>query len=281
MTLEVFYILGFVITILIIWTIPNFRNIFKNYRPELLAFASAYFFLLCDIKNNDTTKVIFERTWKELNPLLIIIAIILGLIGIGMNIEQKKSQKNLETLNLENSKLENKLNEIKNEYFKVCSDIIKFMFIDFFNTSDGNGRVSIYKHQDENFILLGRYSKNPIYNKRGREVYSDKEGFISKGWENQEFTIFNSPRWIGNGRDYKSFMKNNCFITDETLKKLTMKSCSFFILRIENEDARNPLGVIVFEKISNSEININSIKETINNNKLQIETLIKSMKTIH
>jgi|GEM_PF-6804146 len=31
-----------------------------------------------------------------------------------------------------------------------------------------------------------------------------------------------------------------------------MKSCSFYIKRIENEDARMPLGIIVFEKIQNT-----------------------------
>ena len=76
-------------------------------------------------------------------------------------------------------------------------------------------------------------------------------------------------------------MKNNCHITDETLKKINMKSCSFYVKRIENEDARNPLGVIVFEKLNSTQIDKNSINNVLQSNKSQIETLIKSMKTIH
>lgn len=281
MTTDIFYLLGFPILILIIWTIPYFRNIFKQYRPELFAFTSGYIFLLCDIKNGDHNTVIFNRNWDDLGPLLLIFAILLGLIGIGLNIKQKENQKSNESLKIENQNLEKKLGDIKKEYYKVCSDTIKFMFDDFFANSDGNGRVSIYKHQDDKFILLGRYSKNPQYNKRGREIYLDDEGFISKGWEIGEFIIDHSPKWIGNGRDYKSFMKSNCSISDETLKKINMKSCSFFVTRIENEDARNPLGVIVFEKLTNTTIDKANVKHSLLIHKAQIETLIKSMKTIH
>lgn len=281
MTTDIFYLIGFPILILVIWSIPYLREIFKEFRPELFAFASGYTFLLCDIKNGDNTKVFNNLTWDDLNPFLLFVAIILGLIGIALNVIFKEKQKKLQELESENESLNNKFIDIQREYFKVCSDTIRFMFDDFFTNSDGNGRVSIYKHQDDKFILLGRYSKNPQYNKRGREFYLDNEGFISRGWELMEFEIFNAPRWSGNGRDYKSFMKNNCNISDETLKKINMKSCSFFVKRIENEDARNPLGVIVFEKLSNSQIDKTSINNILDSNKAQIETLIKSMKTIY
>ncbi|MBG0504435.1 hypothetical protein GBO30_04140 [Elizabethkingia anophelis] len=281
MTTEIFYLLGLPILILIIWTIPYFRDIFKQYRPELLGFSSGYTFLLCDIKNGNNSTIIYDKNWDDINPLLIALAILLGLIGIGLNIKQKEKQESLESLNTEKQNLEKKLSNVEKEYYKVCSDTIKFMFEDFFANSDGNGRVSIYKHQNDKFILLGRYSKNPQYNKRGREIYLDNEGFISKGWQIGEFIIHNAPKWVGNGRDYKTFMKHNCSISEEILKKINMKSCSFFVTRIENEDARDPLGVIVFEKLTNSIIDQINVKRTISIHKAQIETLIKSMKTIH
>lgn len=59
-----------------------------------------------------------------------------------------------------------------------------------------------------------------------------------------------------------------------------MKSCSFYIKRIENEDARMPLGIIVFEKIQNIEIEAQDIKNKLISNREQLVTLIKSMKTI-
>lgn len=281
MTTDLFYLIGFPILILIIWTIPFFREIFKQFRPELFAFASGYFFLLCDIKNNDHTKVFAELTWEDLNPFLIVVAIALGLTGIALNVIHKKEQKQLKELESDNESYKNKFLEIQREYFKVCSDTIRFTFKDFFSNSDGNGRVSIYKHHEDKFILLGRYSTNPLYNKRGREFYLDNEGFISKGWELIECEVFDAPKWTGNGRDYKSFMKNNCNISDETLKKIHMKSCSFYVKRIENEDARNPLGLIVFEKLSNLRIDKMLVNNVLKLNKAQIETLIKSMKTIH
>lgn len=281
MTTDIFYLLGFPILVLIIWAIPSLREIFKQFRPELCAFASGYVFLLCDIKNSDTSKVFADLTWEDLNPVLIGVAIILGLIGIAINITNKEKQKKLHELQNDNESYKNKFIEIQREYFKVCSDTIRFNFENFFSNSEGNGRVSIYKHQDDKFILLGRYSTNPQYNSRGREFYLDNEGFISKGWELMEFEIHNAPKWTANGREYKTFMKNDCKITDETLRTIKMKSCSFYVKRIENEDARNPLGVIVFEKINNSQIDKVSINNVLESNRAQIETLIKSMKTIH
>jgi len=102
MTADLLYLIGFPILILVIWSIPYLREIFKQFRPELFAFASGYTFLLCDIKNGDNTKVFNNLTWDDLNPVLLIIAIILGLIGIALNVIFKEKKKKLQDLESEN-----------------------------------------------------------------------------------------------------------------------------------------------------------------------------------
>ena len=59
-----------------------------------------------------------------------------------------------------------------------------------------------------------------------------------------------------------------------------MKSCAFYISRIENEDSRLQLGIIVFEQIQSKQIDSVEIDNILEYNKLYIRSLIKSMKSI-
>lgn len=278
MTDEVFYLIGPLILVLIL--IATFRDYYPEYKTELFTFVGTYLFFICGLKNDSTDIVIFDKTWEELSPILILLSCFITLVTIYFSIRTKRRKKNLQQCKGELEGLENKLVLVRREYYKLCSDIIKYMFSEFFDASGGNGRVSVYKHTKGMFMLLGRYSKNPEYNIRGRETYTDSEGFINIGWQEGVFEIYDIPTWVGNGREYKSFIRKFCDITENSLKQIKMKSCSFYIRRMENEDARNPIGIIVFEQIQGSKINTEQIEAKIDFYKQQLDTLIKSMKTI-
>lgn len=278
MTDEVFYLIGPLILVLIL--IATFRDYYPEYKTELFTFVGTYLFFICGLKNDSTDIVIFDKTWEELSPILILLSCFITLVTIYFSIRTKRRKKNLQQCKGELEGLENKLALVRREYYKLCSDIIKCMFSEFFDASGGNGRVSVYKHTENEFMLLGRYSKNPAYNTRGRETYTDSEGFINIGWQEGKFEIYDIPVWVGNGREYKNFIRKFCDITENSLKQIKMKSCSFYIRRMENEDARNPIGIIVFEQIQGSKINTEQIEAKIDFYKQQLDTLIKSMKTI-
>jgi hypothetical protein len=282
MSAEIFYIFGYLLFVLLLWTIPFFRKIFVEHKAELFTFSSGYIFLLADIKSNDEScKVILDMTWKELNPWLITVGIILGLISIIMTYLYKKRQQNIDSLTRALKVTQDKFNLIKQEYFKLCSDHIKEVFDDFFDQSNGCGRVSLYKHEGNSFKLLGRYSNNPIYNKAGREEYPDNEGFIAKGWENEHYQISGIPKWSGNGRKYSTFVKANCDIADNTLRTLPMKSCSFYIHRFNNDNAQNPHGIIVLEQLKSDVIPLVLINKILDEHEKQIIFLLKSMKSLN
>ena len=159
------------------------------------------------------------------------------------------------------------------------------MFKEFYSSAEGQGRISIYKHytnenKEDKFKLLGRYATNNIYNKYGRGEYSANEGFIAKGWEMGTFKIEGIPKWTHKGKEYKDFIKQKWSINDSTLNKITMKSRSFHIRKIENEDSRPPLGIVVFEQMSPQTINEESIQSILKNHQEQLIFLIKSMKSI-
>lgn len=280
MSIDIFFILGYLLLILFLWTIPFLRNVFINHKAELFTLSSGYIFLLADIKNGNSNLVIFNKSWNQINDLLIVIGLILAIVSIVMTFLEKENLQSYESVTTELLSVKNKFELVKKEYFKLCSDHIREIFNDFFTQSGGSGRVSLYKHEGETFKLLGRYSNNPTFNKPGRDVYHDDEGFIAKGWENETFEIYEIPKWTKNGSAWKSFIKAKCNISDDKLKRINMKSCSFYIYRFNNEDARNPHGIMVLEQIKNDQIPITVVEKILDDHEKQIISLMKSMKSL-
>ncbi|CAN0323646.1 unnamed protein product [Phaeothamnion confervicola] len=281
MTVDIFFLIGYILLVLLIWAIPFFRNILSNYKPELFGFSAGYLFVLADIKSDNETKVLFEQTWKDLNTTLIVVGVALGLMGIILSAIEKGKQKTLSALNGQLTETKEKLEKVRHEYYSLCSDNIKEIFHQFFIESGGNGRISLYKHDGHSFTLLGRASDNPVHRKRGQEIYPDTEGFIAKGWQDGTYTINSIPAWVGkSGTDYRRFMRQNCDITDERLKKLTMRSRSFYIYRFNNNNADNPHGIIVFEKLSELPIQTAQINTAFQSHQTQLISLLKSMRSL-
>ncbi|MFK8267793.1 hypothetical protein [Capnocytophaga cynodegmi] len=273
---SLFLIIPFV---LIICIVLYYKNQSLYHLTDLVMLMVGYLFFIVDFKKDTKGSVIFDQTWNELSTAIIYFSIIVSLITIVFNNIIKKKTSKLK----ESGEYEQQIRNIKKEYSKLCSDNIKIIFKSFFTNSSGAGRISIYKHLEDTFVLLGRYSNNPEYNKKGRDSYPNNKGFISNGWKEGYFTIHNIPKWVGNGKKYIEYVRNYCDIDEKTLRKIKMKSCSFYIKRIENEigDSRLPLGIIVFEQLQNSEIDSRSINNKLKENKEQLTTLIKSMKTIY
>ncbi len=275
MTTDIFFLLGYIFLILFLLVIPLSRKILKEHTTELLTFSASYIFLLADIKSDSTNIVMFNENWKDLNTPLIITGILIGLISISMSAFEKSKQQSHKTLSDELKVTKSKFEKVKEEYYNLCSDNIKDLFSDFFGLTNGNGRVSLYKHHGTHFTLLGRFSNNPVYSMRGLESYPDNEGFIAKGWQQQRFEIHTIPEWKGNGSSYRSFMREKCNITDERLKKLTMKSRAFYIYRFDNHDASNPHGIIVFEQMNDIQIQTATIDTIFQTHGTQIISLLK------
>lgn len=281
--MEILWIVIPLIIVIIICSVLYSKKILKHYCSEISAFISGYLLFLCDYKKD----TIFSEKikWVDINPLIIGFSIVIIIASIIYKVWGYKKL-------LEKEEYERKLNRIQEEYTKLCGDYIKIIFSDFFKISNNQGgRVSIYKIQNDKFILLGRYSNHNEYNKRGRDSYPTNKGFISEGWNKGEFSIYDIPKWTksNSGREYKNYVKNFCKendignIDDATLKKITMKSRSFFIKTIENgkSDSRQDIGIIVFEKMEPSQIDSDTIKQKISENIQQVKALMRTMKTIH
>jgi len=96
--------------------------------------------------------------------------------------------------------------------------------------------------------MLGRYSKRPEFKRRGRSIYSDKEGCIADAWNKGSALIENLPCPETAEQAYLDQHKNVWKIDKGIAKKFSMKSRSYFAVAIE-DDGGNRIAVIVFESI--------------------------------
>lgn len=274
--------LYFVIALLIILALTSFkttRNFLSQYLSEFLTAIGAIGLTVIDIQSGSDKIFIGTNSWNDVWAfLLFIFGLILFcaiIIGAKRNLHNRTVQGEIN----KNLELKKSIKTYQEEYYKLCSNNILHLFESFYTT--GGERISIYKHQGDHFTLLGRCSKNSAYNKSTDYKYRDNEGLIGKGWDDNEVIVFDSPKWVGKGNEYKAFMKTKCNITDRRLKKIRMKSRSLFIKTInDNNTASNPDGIIVFESMNPTKTTSEECNQLINENEKALLTLLKNMKNL-
>jgi hypothetical protein len=126
--------------------------------------------------------------------------------------------------------LQGALDELLMQLHKyVCGDVV-------------DTRVSVYSAEAGEFILLARYSLNPLLERRGRSSYPLAQGAIGVAW---------AKRWvIDNSEDESratweaSLVAGQGFSADEAAG-LTMHARSIYAARLDRGQSK--AGVVVFE----------------------------------
>jgi len=176
---------------------------------------------------------------------IILIAFIFGIISINhakniSDLEQDKEEKGNKITDLESalSEIVEETSELFNSYIKLLIKNLDFTYKE---------RISVYKVYEDNFILIGRSSVNPIFMEKGRPKYPIKEGFIGIGWAKTEYFVDDLPDPnIRNGDTYYNRINKISPISREIINNLNMKSRTFFVYRINGFDG-NPKAILVFE----------------------------------
>jgi hypothetical protein len=111
-------------------------------------------------------------------------------------------------------------------------------------TSD---RISIYYEHANDFYLLARYSKNPVFAKPHRQKFALNQGVIGKAWQNQKHVEKDCP----NSEDqsaYLEYLGEKYGFKPAQALNFAMKSCRYVAVAIADADSHT--GVIVFESIA-------------------------------
>lgn len=124
----------------------------------------------------------------------------------------------------------------------------------------GSMRVSIYTHDERNeeFSLIGRYSYNYLFKKKGRASYPLNSGAIGKAWieGDANIVIQASP---SDEMAYRRELEEYGMGRSE-IDGLTMRSVSFFAKRLNGGSSSNtPIGVVLIES-TDSTLSDNELK---------------------
>jgi len=267
------------ILILTLTSIKKTRIFLIQYLSEFLTAIGTIGLTVVDILSSSGKIFIGNKTWEDVWGLLLFIYGITMLAAIIVGAKRNLHNRTVQEEKDKNQELKKSIKNYKTEYYKLCSNNILHLFESFYTT--GGDRISIYKHQGDHFTLLGRCSKNSVYNKNTDYQYKENEGLIGKGWVDNEVLVTDAPKWIGNGKEYKTFMKTKCNITEKRLKKIRMKSRSLFVKTInDNNTASNPDGMIVFESINPKKTTREECNQLISDNEKALLTLLKNMKSL-
>tara|TARA_R110000744_G_scaffold198911_1_gene318144 strand:- start:655 stop:1500 length:846 start_codon:yes stop_codon:yes gene_type:complete len=191
----------------------------------------------------------------------VIIALIFGIISITHAKNISELEKDKEEKGNKISDLETTLSEIVRETSDLFNSYIKLIVKNLEFTHQE--RISVYKVYEDNFILIGRSSINPILMEKGRPKYSIREGFIGKGWAEGEYFVDDLPDpTLRNGNTYYNRINEISPISREVVDNLNMKSRTFFVYRINGFDS-DPKAVLVFESERENAFNKEDIVESL------------------
>ena len=272
-------LLGAFIILLVLLSFETTGDFLKENMVEVLTSIAGIGLTLIDIMSSSNKKFIYNYTWQDAWAYLLVLFGFCLALSIFLSARRNLTQKRIREEIDKSQILEKKMLIINEEYYKLCSETIKFLFQEFFTT--GKERISIYKHQGNHFTLLGRYAPIPENNKRTDYSYSEGEGLIGKGWRENEVEAIDIPAWSGKGVSYKSCLKNICQISDLRLNKIRMRSRSYYIKTLDdNSTATDPDGIIVFESIDPNKSNKTDCGVLLANQLTNVLSLLKNMNSL-
>jgi hypothetical protein len=187
------------------------------------------------------------------------IAVILGnLLIINRNNRLRKLLLEIESLTSENKTLQLEIAQNEDDYFDLLNKQLSVLFSMLEFTE--NERISLYKHEADKFVMLGRFSTNPIFCRKSRTIYPDNQGCLKKAWEQGNSFVNDLPDPIQYKKRYYKILKASWDIDEDTAQNFTMKSRTLLALGINHVSGFPRIAVIVFESILENGLNEDLLK---------------------
>lgn len=106
-------------------------------------------------------------------------------------------------------------------------------------------RISVYRHEDESFTMLGRFSHDPIMQKTGRGYYPANQGCIGQAFRDGESFALEIPDSATN--EYYEMMQSEWGIDPAVAGAFQMKARSIAAFALADRETRKRSLVLVFE----------------------------------
>jgi hypothetical protein len=187
------------------------------------------------------------ETFLQSNPgRVIVLSIILALVGAWVSgVRTLRAGK----LSRENETLRTAYTEAVEGFDTAFREIVRSHLVALaheLQLSDKE-RISVYVHNGvDAFEMVGRYSKNPEFNKAARTKYPDSEGCIALAWRNGFAYAANLPDPVVDCKAYQDVLLNQYNIPRKTSKAMRMKGRCIAACACEGSSGAR-IGVIVAE----------------------------------
>jgi len=137
-------------------------------------------------------------------------------------------------------------------------------------------RISFYIHDGKAFVLQGRYSDNPHYNKTGRLIYPDDQGCIGRAYANGEWFVNDIPDYDASREAYLDRLQREYSIDKRTARAMRMKSRSLYGYGLENHRGHK-VAVIVFESMCVDVLDSDTLRKTMRARGSQLIAMLEEL----
>jgi hypothetical protein len=177
------------------------------------------------------------------------------------------------------AELEDIIEQSSQDYFKMFENHLSILINDKLKLRDTE-RVSVYKYEEDSFVMLGRYSKNPKYCEKGRGKYPASEGCIAKAWRCGKAFVDDLPDPDDDNDAYLTALKNNWNINKATARGFKMKSRCYYGFAIENADHQR-IAVVVVESVNASGLSKGELESAFSNGESKfIRNFLERMRSL-
>ncbi|WP_417619850.1 hypothetical protein [Oceanihabitans sediminis] len=230
-----------------------------------------------------------DKEWKyfdskELGFYLLIVVFILNIV-FGVLILRKRrrlSEYKIKVENLSNKVqlLENDIENLYSDFFSLFNDQLAIIYHRLNFTA--NERISVYRHKNSKFEIIGRYSLNNKLAQVRRKSYPDSEGFIKNAWEseNGEFSLNNLPEFVdGQKQKYYRAILKECAMPADSLRDIRFKGRSYYLKSLTDSANLNRKAIIVFESFETDKFDSETINSILEEEDQRLTLFIEKMKT--
>ena len=186
---------------------------------------------------------------------------------------EKERNEKIASLKEEKSTLDLKIQKLENQIAKINNNSIEIVEIHLAYLAEkmkltNNERITLYKFINEEFYVLGRFSKNPELKKRSRNSYK-KEGLIFRAWQETKFfknTGIPEPDSRRNKfkAGYYKVINSLAKINEETVWGMNMQSRSFYIKAFKDMVNLEQTSIVVIESKNEKGFEENIIDSVLN-----------------
>lgn len=143
---------------------------------------------------------------------------------------------------------------------------------------DNAGRISIYRHEGSNFIMLARFSTDPDKRKTGRGFYPSDQGCIGDAYRHGESVAMSIPDPATQA--YFQTHAQSWKVPVHVASAFKMKSRSIVAIAVEEKDTYERPLVLVYESVNEKAFalrRLRAITENYNDTLCQLYVTLKPL----